>query len=358
MQPPVKYRKEIEKVWRTKPDAETRLNKLRLDKNEHISAFLPDFWKDAIDGISEEMVHAYPEVFPLYKRLATFHGLAIENFLLTAGADAAIRHCYEAFVSSGNRVIYLEPTFAMVTVYGGLFGAEMMGVKYDSHLQIDVEKLIAAIDDNTVLIIIANPNSPTGSYMTNAVIARITKKALRHRVPVLVDEAYYGFCCHSALEIMGGHQNLIVARTFSKISGMAGLRVGYAVGHPEVISLLTKFRPMYEVNSIGIMFACKMLDNWHMAEEYGRKTIAGRKQFVEFLSGCGFPVIDTETNFIHVDFGGLKETIINALANEGVLVRGMLNIQGLKNYTRFTVGPWEDMSRVTEIIHVNLNQKS
>lgn len=358
MQPPVKYRKEIEKVWRTRPDEETRLNKLRLDKNEHISAFLPDFWKDAISGIDEEMVHAYPEVFPLYKKLASFHGLAVENFLLTAGSDAAIRHCYEAFVSPGNKVIYLEPTFAMVTVYGGLFGAEMMGVKYDSRLQIDVEQIIGAIDDNTAVIIIANPNSPTGSYMINDTIARITESALRHRIPVLVDEAYYGFCRHSALEIMGDHQNLIVTRTFSKVSGMAGLRVGYAVGHPEVISLLTKFRPMYEVNSIGIMFACKMLDNWHIAEEYGRKTNDGRKRFVEFLSGCGFPVIDTETNFIHVDFGVLKEPLLKALAAEGVLVRGMLNIEGLENYTRFTVGPWEVMSRVAEIIHANLCQKS
>ena len=358
MQTPVKYRKEIENVWRTRPEEETRLNKLRLDKNERISAFSPDFWKDVIGGIDEEMVHAYPEVFPLYKRLASFHGLAVGNFLLTAGADAAIRHCYETFVSPGSKVIYLDPTFAMVTLYGSLFGAEMVGVKYDSRLQINMEQLIAAIDNNTALIIIANPNSPTGTLMTNCEIATIAEKAARHRVPILIDEAYYGFCCYSALEIIKEHQNLIVTRTFSKVSGMAGLRVGYVVGHPEVISLLTKFRPMYEVNSVGILFACRMLDNWHIAEAYGRKTIDGRKRFVEFLSGCGFPVIDTETNFIHVDFGGLKEAILNALADEDVLVRGMLNIMGLENYTRFTVGPWEVMSRVREIIRVNLVQKS
>lgn len=357
MQPPVKYRKEIEKVWRTRPDEETRLNKLRLDKNEYISAFLLDFWKDAIDGISEELIHAYPEVFPLYKRLSTFHGLAIDNFLLTAGSDAAIRHCYETFVSSGNKVIYLDPTFAMVTVYGSLFGAEMVGIKYDSHLQIDVEHLMVTIDDDTALIIIANPNSPTGTLITNDTIAEIAEKAARHRIPVLIDEAYYGFCCHTALEILAGHHNLIVTRTFSKMSGMAGLRVGYAVGHSEVISLLAKFRPMYEVNSIGIMFACKMLDNWHIAEEYGRKTIEGRKHFSKFLAGCGFPVIETETNFIHVDFGILKEPILNALAAEGILVRGMLNIEGLESYTRFTVGPWEVISRAAEIIHANLCQK-
>ena len=353
MQTPVKYRKEIEKVWRTRPDKETRLNKLRLDKNERISAFSPDFWKDAIGSIDEDMIHAYPEVFPLYKKLASFHGLAVENLLLTAGSDAAIRHCYETFVTPGNKVIYLDPTFAMVTVYGSLFGAEMVGVKYDSRLQIDVEQLMVAIDDNTALIIIANPNSPTGTIMANDAIAEIVRKAARHRVPVLIDEAYYGFCCHSTLEIMERHQNLIVTRTLSKLSGIAGLRVGYAVGNPEVISLMTKFRPMYEVNSVGILFACKMLDNWHIAEEYGRKTIDGRKRFVTFLSGCGFPVIDTETNFIHVDFGELKESMLNALADEGILVRGMLNIKGLENYTRVTVGPWEIMSQVAEIIYAH-----
>jgi len=357
MQSPVKYRKDIEQVWRTKPENETRLYKLRLDKNERISPFPPVFWKNALNGITEEMVQAYPEVFPLYKKLAEFHDLKIENLLLTAGSDAAIRHCFEAFVSPGEKVIYLDPTFAMVAVYGALFRAEMVGLRYDSRLHLDIKHLISSIDDNTALIIIANPNSPTGTYIPIDEISEIAKTAERYRVPVMIDEAYYGFCSYTTMDIMENHSNLIVTRTFSKVSGMAGLRVGYAIGQPEIVTLLTRFRPMYEVNSVGIMFAYHMLDNWEVVEKYGQDTIAGRKWLMRFLGGKGFPVIDTETNFLHVDFGAFKEPILNALAAEGVLVRGMLNIEGLQNYTRLTVGPREAMSRVAEIISAKVPEK-
>ncbi len=346
----IRYRKEIEDVWRVKPDEATRLEKLRLDKNERISPFPQVIWKEFINGISEEMVQAYPEVFPLYKRLAGFHNLEIDNILLTAGSDAAIRHCFEVFVNPGDRVIYLDPTFAMVTVYGGLFGARMAGVSYDSTLKTDAEKIMGLIDKDTALIIMANPNSPTGTYLGNDAVCRIADAAAQHRVPLLIDEAYYGFCPYTALEIMADHPNIIVARTFSKVAGMAGLRVGYALGHRDVISLLTRFRPMYEVNSLGLLMACKVIDNWHLAEEYARETVRGRERLEDFFIDIGFSVIRTMTNFIHVDFGTLKTPILEALASDGVLVRGMLNIDGLENYTRLSVGPWDAMSKVVGTI--------
>ncbi|MCX5884691.1 MAG: histidinol-phosphate transaminase [Proteobacteria bacterium] len=300
--------------------------------------------------VREEMVLAYPEVFPLYQRLAGFHSLSVENFLLTAGSDTAIRHCFETFVAPGDKVFYPEPTFAMVPIYGGLFCADMKAVTYDEELHLDIEYLLGAIDNKTSLVVLANPNSPTGKYESNFKVAKILEKAAHFRVPVLIDEAYYGFCPHTAAGLMKDYANLIITRSFSKISGMAGLRVGYAMGSPGVISLLTKFRPMYEVNSIGILFACEILDNWEVAETYGRQTIAGRERFSAFLKGCGFSVINTETNFLHVNFGLLKDAMLNALNAKDILVRGMLNIRGYENYTRFSVGPWEYMNPVVDVI--------
>ncbi|HOI17284.1 MAG TPA: aminotransferase class I/II-fold pyridoxal phosphate-dependent enzyme [Smithellaceae bacterium] len=349
-QVPVKYRSHISEVWRTRPDGQTRLDKLRLDKNERISAFPPGFWESALKKISESLVQSYPEVYPLYKKLADFHGLTMEHFLLTAGSDAAIRHCFEAFVNPGDKVIYLEPTFAMVSVYGGLFGAEMIPMRYDAKLQIDFDLLLRSIDDGTALIIIANPNSPTGTYMSNDRLNEIAHRAAGYRIPVLVDEAYYGFCPKTALDILAQHENMVITRTFSKISGLAGLRIGYAMGHPGIISLLTKFRPMYEVNSPAVLMACEILDHWDIAADYGRRTIAGREKFIRFLRERGFTAIDTEANFLHVDLGRLKEPILVAMVEAGILVRGMLSIEGLGNYTRFSVGPWETMSRAADII--------
>ena len=350
MTAPVKIKKPIEKIWRTEPVQQTRLGKIRLDKNERISPFPITFWKDVLEEITQEIVQACPEVWPLYKRLAEVHGLSAGNFLVTAGADAAIRHCFETFVTSGDKVLYPEPTFAMVTIYGALYGADMKGASYDEHLNLDVGYLINQIDEKTSLVILANPNSPTGTYVAKPQVKEILEKALHYRVPVLIDEAYYGFCPHTAAEFMGDYPNLIITRSFSKITGMAGLRVGYAMGDPEVISLLTKFRPMYEVNSVGVVFACKILDNWEIAEAYGRQTIEGRELLASFLKGCGFLVVDTETNFLHVDFGSWKDEILRAISDKGILVRGMLNVPGYENYTRFSVGPWNCLTPVIEVI--------
>ena len=333
------------------PVEQSRLGKFRLDKNERISPFPTSFWKSALEEITQEIVQACPEVWPLYRRLAGIHGLGMENFLLTAGSDAAIRHCFESFVNPRDKVFYQEPTFAMVSIYGALYGADMKAVCYDEHLNLDLDYLINGVDDRTGLVVLANPNSPTGTYVSNHKVAEILDKAAHYRVPVLIDEAYYGFCPHTAAGLMKDYPNLIITRSFSKITGMAGLRVGYAMGNPNVISLLTKFRPMYEVNAVGIVFACRILDTWEVAETYGQQTIDGRERFSSFLKGCKFPVVDTETNFLHVDFGSRKKEILQALDSKGILIRGMLNISGYENYTRFSVGPWDAMLPVVEVIN-------
>ena len=356
MKSPVKFRNHIKKIWRMKPEEETRFGKIRLDKNERIAPFSDGFWQDILADITQELVQAYPEVLPLYKKLSDFHGMSVDNFLLTAGSDAAIKHCFEAFVSPGDKVIYPKPTFAMVSVYGELYGGEMEGVGYDRNLQLNINNLLNSINDKTSLIILANPNSPTGTYVSNVRIADILEKSASFRIPVLIDEAYYGFCQHTAIELMKDYHNLIITRTFSKIAGIAGLRIGYAIGHPEVVSLLTKFRPMYEVNSIGIMFANKILDNWEVAEKYGRQTIEGRNRFADFLRDAGFSVINTEANFLHVALGNHKKEILEVLETQGILVRGMLTVPGYESYTRFSVGPWKSIIPVVEVIKKVLNK--
>lgn len=347
---PVKFRDHVSVIERTKPAVESRLNKVRLDKNERISPFPDDFWQETLKVMSQETVQACPETWPLYKKLADFHGFGTDHFLITSGSEIAIRSCIEAFAPPGGKIIYPDPTFAMVSVYCDLYQTQKNPVGYDEKLDLKITYFLDSIDDVTSLVILANPNSPTGTYVSNQAVEEILKKASRLRVPVLIDEAYYGFCCYTACDLLGRYPNLIVTRSFSKVTGMAGLRVGYAMGDPAVISVLTKYRPMYEANSVGIHFALRVLDNWHIAEEYGQKTIEGRQRFVDFLAAMGFSVINTETNFVHVDFGADREFLLKALDAAGILVRGMLPIAGFENYTRFSVGPWDVMSKVADEI--------
>ena len=129
-----------------------------------------------------------------------------------------------------------------------------------------------AINRNISLIIIANPNSPTGTLISQLNMERIIKKANAHAVPVLIDEAYYGFSDTTVLPLLKKYNNLIISRTFSKAYGLAGLRVGYIVSNIRIAKLLFNLKPMYEVNSIGVLACTVMLKNSKIHRHYISET--------------------------------------------------------------------------------------
>lgn len=350
----VKYKKWVDEVNRVRGGLETRLDKVRLDKNERLSNFSEEFWNNLIAKIRQEHILAYPEVESLYLKLAKFLGVKIENLMITAGSDFAIKAAFELFVNSGDEVIFLEPTFAMVDVYCGLHNVNKIKIGYDSNLNLDINKLMDSINEKVSLIIIANPNSPTGTYINNDALRKILEKAKNFSIPILVDEAYYGFCPHTSFGLLKSYDKLIITRTFSKTAGMAGLRIGYIVAAPHLADLLYKFRPMYEVNSIAVLFASELLDNWGVVDEYIKATAEGKKYLIKELNVLSFKTIDTYTNFIHVAFGAERDEILKGFVGDGILIRGGLNMKGFEGYTRISVGNISEMKKVIESIRRNM----
>lgn len=346
----MKYKKWIEGVTRVRGEIESRLDKVRLDKNERLAYFGNDFWKGIMEKLTQEHVLTYPEVEPLYEELARFLNLTSEHLVVTAGSDFAIKTVFELFVNPGDKVIFLDPTFAMVEVYCNLYNAEKIKIGYDSNLEPDISSLMDAIAEDVVLVIIANPNSPTGTYIDNEAIEEILKKASALGIPVLIDEAYYGFCPHTAIHMLGDYDNLIITRTFSKTAGLAGLRIGYIAAPPALAKILYKFRPMYEVNSIAVLFANELLNRWEVVDDYIKATSEGKKYLISELNKLSFKTIDTFTNFIHADFGIYKSKILEGFRRDKILVRGSLSVKGFENYTRISVGNTEEMKKVIESI--------
>ena len=346
----VRYKKWIDTVVRVRGGIETRFDKVRLDKNERLTPFSDKFWNDVILKIKQEHILAYPEVELLYLKLANFLGVTTENLIITAGSDFAIKIAFELFTNPEDEVIFLDPTFAMVEVYCGLYNVKKIKIGYNSNLSLDMNKLMDAINEKVSLIIIANPNSPTGTYINNDILKKVFEKARHFSIPVLIDEAYYGFCPYTALGLLSSYDNLIIARTFSKTAGLAGLRIGYIVAAPDMARLLYKFRPMYEVNSIAVLLASEMLDNWGIVDEYIKATNEGKKYLIKELNTLLFKTIDTYTNFIHVDFDILREKILKDFERDGILVRGSLSVKGYEGYTRISVGNIEEMEKVVESI--------
>lgn len=346
----MKYKRWVDEVYRTRAGSETRLDKVRLDKNERIARFSDEFWNNLITKVKQEHILAYPEVEPLYRKLANFLGVGEENLMLTAGSDFAIKIAFELFANPGDEVIFLDPTFAMVDAYCELYNVKKVKVGFNSNLNPDMEKLESAISEKVSLIIIANPNSPTGTYINNDVLKTVLKKARCFSVPVLIDEAYYGFCPHTAMDLLKYYDNLIITRTFSKTAGLAGLRIGYIVTNPELRSLLYKFRPMYEVNSVAVLFASELLDRWEIVNEYISATTEGKGYLIKELEAFSFKTIDTYTNFIHVDFCINRDKILKGFERDRILIRGGLGVKGFEGYTRITVGNINEMRKMVESI--------
>lgn len=349
----MKYKKWVDTINRIRGGMETRLDKVRLDKNERLAPFTKELWDNVMAKFRQEHILAYPEVEPLYEKLAHFLGMTTDTLLITAGSDFAIKVAFDLFVNPGDEVIILDPTFAMVDVYCGLYSAKKIKIGYDSNLNLDIDKLIEAINEKVSLLVIANPNSPTGTYISNDILEGILRKAKQFSVPVLIDEAYYGFCPFTAIDLLSIYNNLIITRTFSKTAGLAGLRIGYVVADSSLAKLLYRFRPMYEVNSIAVLFALEILDNWKLVDEYIRATDAGKKYLLKEFKTLSFKTIDTYANFIHVDFGINKDNILSGFRRDGILIRGGLDVKGFENYTRISVGNIEVMKKVIESINKN-----
>jgi histidinol-phosphate aminotransferase len=340
----------IDEVHRIRGTIPSRFDSLRLDKNERIKPFDDSFFSRVVSKLRHEHLTAYPETEPLYDKLAKRLNVSRDQIVVTAGSDAGIKNCFELVVERGCEVITISPTFAMVDIYAQLFGVKQIKIGYSSDLKFQYDEMLNAITQNTSLVILANPNSPTGTLLSNNEIENIVNKASLFGVIVLIDEAYYGFCKQTALPLISKYNNLIVARTFSKAFGLAGCRVGFLVAQQALAQRLYRFRPMYEVNSFGVLVAMEILDNLEVMEKYLDETKQGREYLKRSLDILGYRYIDTETNFIHVDFGFKRDKIEKVFIDQNILVRAGPGVNGYENFLRISFGPVDSLIKFVEIL--------
>ncbi|MFA5147184.1 MAG: histidinol-phosphate transaminase [Candidatus Omnitrophota bacterium] len=345
-----KYKEWVKPVLRERGADETRYGSLRLEKNERVTPFSTGFWKKAAGRITQECVMAYPEPERLYKKLSAFHGYGVDHFMLTAGSDAAIRHAFDLCVKPGDGVVTLKPTFAMVEVYCELYGAGKRFAGFDKDLTLDTKKLLNDIDEKVSLVVIANPNSPTGTYIELPMMKKIVAKAEGAGAVVLIDEAYHGFCPKTSISLIEDHDNVMVTRTFSKACGLAGARIGYIAASPVLTALLYKFRPMYEASGPAVILAEEVLDNWEEVRKYLVGTKLGEKYLIRELDRLGFRYVSTVSNFIHIDFGTKKEKALASFKKADIRVRSGLPIKGYETFLRITTGPEEAMKRLIKVM--------
>lgn len=335
-------------VKRSKPLFESRHKYIRLDKNERVSKFPKNFISLFKKKLNSESLNTYPEIFNFYKLLSKSHKLKKDYFLGTAGIDAGLKNSIEIF--GDKKIIILDPTFAMINIYCKILGKKVVKIGYDKNLNLQLKKLKKNINNQVSLIILSNPNSPTGTILNLSNIKEILVKAAKYNVKVVIDEAYYGFSSVTAEPLIKKYKNLIILRTFSKAYGLAGLRVGYIISNSKNIKMYNNIKPMYEVNSLGILAANILLNNQKIKKEYLNEVEKGKKILLNFFLKKKIHFLESEGNFIVFKLKKRKNNYFRTLKQKKIMIVEKLNYKNLKGLSRITLAPKKEILKFIKVL--------
>lgn len=339
------------KIYRTPPEKEDRLKFLRLDKNENNVCLPKKVIQKILSRVTPDFLASYPQPYQLYESLSKWLDIGEDHILVTAGSDAAIKATFETFVGPRDEVIIPYPTFAMYDVYSKIFQAKLKRVIYQRDLSLSMKKILKNVSSRTKLVVLPNPNSPTGTVVERGDILSLLNIAKKKGAMVLIDEAYYPFYPKSVIDLIDKYPNLVVARTFAKAFGLASVRLGFAAAHPKTIKILRATKPMYEVNSFAVLFGCAILEHPEWMERNVRETLKGKKYLEGEIKRLGLKTFPSHTNFILVDVGESKvKPLVEKIRKSGILIRGGYDHKTLARCIRISLGPEEKMRKVVEVL--------
>jgi histidinol-phosphate aminotransferase len=320
---------------------------MRLDFNENTIACSPKV-KEVLGRISAGALTRYPEREPVERIVAEHLGVAAEQVVLTNGVDEAIHVLFEAFLDEGDELLLPVPTYTMYEVYASATDARAVAVQAAEDLQFPFERLLSAITPQTKIIAIANPNSPSGSVATRKQIVEIARRA--PDAVVVVDEAYFHFFGETVMDLVGSVSNLMVARTFSKAYGLAGLRLGVLAGPVELMKWVRRVLSPYSVNSLALACLPPALEDTAYLDWYVGEVLAARAEFEAELDEVRVRRWPSAANFVLVEIGAKHGEFVRLMSAGGVLVRDRSSDPGCDGCVRITIGTREQMGEAAEVL--------
>jgi len=320
---------------------------MRLDFNENTIACSPKV-NEVLGRISAGALTRYPEREPVERIVAEHLGVAAEQVVLTNGVDEAIHVLFEAFLDEGDELLLPVPTYTMYEVYASATDARAVAVQAAEDLQFPFERLLSAITPQTKIIAIANPNSPSGSVATRKQIVEIARRA--PDAVVVVDEAYFHFFGETVMDLVGSVSNLMVARTFSKAYGLAGLRLGVLAGPVELMKWVRRVLSPYSVNSLALACLPPALEDTAYLDWYVGEVLAARAEFEAELDEVRVRRWPSAANFVLVEIGAKHGEFVRLMSAGGVLVRDRSNDPGCDGCVRITIGTREQMGEAAEVL--------
>jgi len=281
-----------------------------------------------------KQVNLYPDgnAFYLKQKLAAKLGVTPANLILGNGSNEVIEMIGHALLAPGAEVVVSQYCFAVYPIVTALFGAKLVVVPAKNHAH-DLDAMLAAITPNTRIVFVANPNNPTGTTAGREELARFVN-AVPANVLLALDEAYIEFL-NEPLDLLpeirnGGKPNLLLMRTFSKIYGLAGLRIGYGIGHPDFIAALEKIRQPFNINSVAQAGALAALDDTKHVEKTRKVNSRGLRLYARTFRKLKLEFIPSQANFILVRVGDGQRVFWGiAEAGRDCASDGRLSIAGM-----------------------------
>jgi histidinol-phosphate aminotransferase len=323
---------------------------LRLDMNESTTGCSPRVLAK-LNSMDARTLAKYPRREDGERLVAGSLGVTPAQLLLTNGADEAIDLLCRAYLEPGDEIVIVVPTFAMYEVFAQMEDAKVVRVPTGPEFSFPTQGVLDALSSKTRIVVICNPNNPTGVLVARADMLKIIEAA--PDAAILLDEAYFDFCGQTLIDQIGKLPNLFIARTFSKAYGLAGLRLGVMIGDQEQMSVLRRMASPFNVNAFAIECLAEALAERQFVVNYVSHVVASREWLRRELEQLQFKCWPSEGNFILCRLGDDKTAILEALQSRGISLR---NRPDCEECVRITIGTQPEMERLVAALKQVLAQ--
>ncbi|AYC28457.1 histidinol-phosphate transaminase [Paenisporosarcina cavernae] len=320
---------------------------IKLSSNENALGASPAA-KDAIAQYVAS-IHRYPDAHTSLLRdaISSVYDVERDNIIIGNGADEIIKLISETFLTSGDEVIVPTPSFSEYDFGANLMGATVVKVPLTETFEYDLTAVKKAITEKTKLIYLCSPNNPTGTYITREALETFLED-LPTNVLVVLDGAYAQYADANdftdGIDLIGNKQPVIVIQTFSKVYGLAGLRVGFGIASNEIIQYLHKVREPFNVNSLAQAAAVAALEDEEHLNASKQLVVEGRKELYQAFEQLGLSYTESMANFVFVNVGVDATDVYEKLLRKGIIVRNG-SVWNLLTHLRVTIGTPEENLR-------------
>lgn len=313
----------------------------------------------AVQAIRQELntLHHYPDGTSelLRRAIADFHQVQVEGVFVGNGSDDIIKLLSETFLEPEDEIVVPFPSFSQYGFGAAIMGAKVVSVPLNTSFQYDIERFVQAMTPHTKLLYLCSPNNPTGTYLRQEQVDWLLER-LPEQVVLVLDLAYNDYSSNPnrvrETNALLQSPRVVVLHTFSKLYGLAGLRVGYGLANPELWSFVNRVREPFNVNRVAQRAAAAALDDTTHAIASRQHALESRIYYERMAPELGFQVIPTEGNFVLMKTGDGMNTM-KELMTHGVMVRA--GFGGLEEYVRITFGTQEENEaciRALKLVHV------